>query len=145
MRGAMAPASPLLAPSLLATDPFGKTFRNSSPFALSHLSWWQSCSGGLGYPVPLRPDLGRGPGFGIIAEPPPRGVPDGVDSHSWRLAASGVFLVRSAYRSLFGGPHLSWTSPLFKGLISLKTKISCSGNCLETTFPRVWRSLRGTG
>jgi hypothetical protein len=47
----------------------------------------------------------------------------GVDSPSWRLTPSGSFSVRLAYRALFRGPLLPWTSPLFKAPISLKTKI----------------------
>jgi hypothetical protein len=45
------------------------------------------------------------------------------DSISWLLCSSGIFTVRSTYRALCRGPSLTWTSPLWKAPIPLKTKI----------------------
>ena len=45
------------------------------------------------------------------------------DRVSWRLSPSGGFTVSSAYRALFRGPTLAWTSPLWKAPLPLKIKI----------------------
>jgi hypothetical protein len=45
------------------------------------------------------------------------------DSVSWHLSASGIFKVKSAYRALYRGPALTWTSPLWKNPLPFKTKI----------------------
>jgi hypothetical protein len=46
-----------------------------------------------------------------------------MDSVAWRLTPSGIFSVSSAYRALFRGPSLPWTTPLWKAHLPLKTKI----------------------
>jgi hypothetical protein len=45
------------------------------------------------------------------------------DSVSLHLSPSGIFTVKSAYRALCRGPVLTWTSPLWKAPLPLKTKI----------------------
>ena len=53
----------------------------------------------------------------------PRNLSASEDTVSWTLAPSGCFSVRSAYRALFRGPVLPWTSPLWKAPLPLKIKI----------------------
>ena len=45
------------------------------------------------------------------------------DSVSWALSPSKCFTVSSAYRALFGGVNLAWTSHLWKAPMPLKIKI----------------------
>uniref|UniRef100_A0ACD5VAP6 Uncharacterized protein n=1 Tax=Avena sativa TaxID=4498 RepID=A0ACD5VAP6_AVESA len=45
------------------------------------------------------------------------------DSDSWQLQPSGEFSVGSAYRALFQGPELPWTSPLWKAPLPLSIRI----------------------
>jgi hypothetical protein len=53
----------------------------------------------------------------------PDSLSDSSDSVSWHLSPSGIFTVKSAYRALCRGPVLTWTSPLWKAPLPLKTKI----------------------
>jgi hypothetical protein len=46
-----------------------------------------------------------------------------MDTVAWRLTPSGIFFLSSAYRALFRGPSLPWTTPLWKTPLPLKTKI----------------------
>jgi hypothetical protein len=53
----------------------------------------------------------------------PPSLSTSIDSVAWRLTPSGIFSVSSAYRALFRGPSLPWTTPLWKAPLPLKTKI----------------------
>ena len=53
----------------------------------------------------------------------PYSLTDTPDSVSWALSPSKCFTVRSAYRALFRGPVLAWTSHLWKAPMPLKIKI----------------------
>uniref|UniRef100_A0ACD5TZU3 Uncharacterized protein n=1 Tax=Avena sativa TaxID=4498 RepID=A0ACD5TZU3_AVESA len=53
----------------------------------------------------------------------PTALATSPDLASWRLQPSGEFSVGSAYRALFQGPELTWTSPLWKAPLSLSIRI----------------------
>jgi hypothetical protein len=78
-----------------------------------------------GWVVPFRRGLtpAEALGWEALLASLPEALPGGPDSAFWRLAPTGTFSVRSAYRALFRGPGLSWTSHLWKAPIPLKIKI----------------------
>ena len=59
----------------------------------------------------------------LLRESLPLSLSSSLDKVEWVISPSLIFTVRSAYRALFRGPILTWTSPLWKGPMPLKIKI----------------------
>jgi hypothetical protein len=74
----------------------------------------------------------------------PDTLSESPDSVSWHLSTLGIFMVKSAYRSLRRGPAMTWTTPCGKPHYPLRPRYLC-GSCLGTASPQRWRLQNDMG